>query len=460
MALKGTSRGNATTLVPTLIGEGAESQKKFKAKIKLGTKRVGKWEKKQFKNPARTDGVQFFRWQKSKKLEDQVYRFAKRNRKLSIPKYTDAEYESYFKTALWTRAETEYLFEMCNNFDLRFIVISDRWRPPEGSIKETRTVEELKDRYYTIQRGLLPLRKVSEEDSSQSILLKHPYDPLREAERKRQEEESTNRTEEELAEEIEITGEIARIDATFKKHAEDALKYLRLIKKQQKYFANLRAERMAYQAAKDYDEKTKYSKRSSSNATATSSSAMDVDAPAAGSTTLATPFSAANSAGSASAATSMPPPSSSSPAPSLSTLSASGANLSSLSGAQKLSRRHPAAYSRTHSKAYTASLVPQLNQPKYTALYMKVMPELGIDAVPKGSFVIVSAVTELRCDLLLLHEMQRLVAEKSYELEVLKRVHKDLQERVKNAPSSSASSSAGNATSAPVTRSNAMAVDN
>lgn len=385
-------------MVPTLIEDSAEGQKKFKAKIKLGTKRVGKWERKPFKNPARKDGVQFLHWGKAKQLEE-TYKYAKRNRKLSIPKYNDAEYDAYFKTELWSKEETDYLFEMCNILDLRFVVICDRWEPPAGSKRTSRSVEELKDRYYSIQRGLLPLRKVSDEDMTQNPLLKHVYDPLREAERKRQEDESTHRTEEDLAVEGEITSECGRIDATFKRHAEDALKYLRLVKKQQKYFNNLKLERLSYQAAKEHDERAK-AKRAG---IATPTSAMDVD----GSTTSVAAVPAP------SAVPAIAPP-----------LTASG-NL-------KLSRRHPAAYSRTHSKAYTQTLIPQLNQPKYNALFAKAMPELSIESVPKGSFVMVSAVTELRCDLVLLHEMQRITAEKSYELEVLRKLHKSLQERLKS----------------------------
>lgn len=420
MALRGTSRGNGASLVPTLVEDSAEGQKKFKAKIKLRTKRVGKWEKKPFKNPGRKDGVMFVHWAKAKQLEE-TYKYAKRNRRLAIPKYNDAEYESYFKTDQWTKEETDYLFEMCNTYDLRFIVICDRWEPPVGSKKVLRTVEELKDRYYMIQRGLLPLRKVADEDMSQNPLLKHVYDPLREAERKRQEDESTHRTEEDLAVESEITSECGRIDATFKRHAEDALKYLRLIKKQQKYFNNLKLERMAYQAAKELDERTK-AKRAG---IATPTSAMDVDTTTGASTA----------------------PTASSTAPAIAApLTASG-NL-------KLSRRHPAAYSRTHAKPYVTPLTPQLNQPKYNALFAKAMPELGIESVPKGSFVMAAAVTELRCDLVLLHEMQRITAEKSYELDVLRRLHKSLQDRLKSSPSIPSASRPSHSSSA-----SAMAVD-
>lgn len=42
---------------------------------------------------------------------------------------------------MWTKEETDQLFELCERFDLRFIVIADRF-------PSSRTVEELKDRYY------------------------------------------------------------------------------------------------------------------------------------------------------------------------------------------------------------------------------------------------------------------------------------------------------------------------
>lgn len=42
----------------------------------------------------------------------------------------------------WSREETDQLFDMCERFDMRFIIIADRFSPP-------RTVEELKQRYYS-----------------------------------------------------------------------------------------------------------------------------------------------------------------------------------------------------------------------------------------------------------------------------------------------------------------------
>lgn len=43
---------------------------------------------------------------------------------------------------MWTKEETSQLFELCEQFDLRFVVIADRFSP-------FRPVEDLKNRYYS-----------------------------------------------------------------------------------------------------------------------------------------------------------------------------------------------------------------------------------------------------------------------------------------------------------------------
>jgi len=51
----------------------------------------------------------------------------------------------------WTKEETDYLWSLCEELDLRWVVISDRY---EWEGKE-RTMEDLKDRYYNGVRKLL-----------------------------------------------------------------------------------------------------------------------------------------------------------------------------------------------------------------------------------------------------------------------------------------------------------------
>lgn len=90
-----------------------------------------------------------------------TYYFDQFNVKLDLPSYTNEEYESFLKgSALtfytnedddWTKEETDYLWSLCADFDLRWIVIADRY---EWEGKE-RTMEDLKDRYYSGVRKLL-----------------------------------------------------------------------------------------------------------------------------------------------------------------------------------------------------------------------------------------------------------------------------------------------------------------
>jgi DNA methyltransferase 1-associated protein 1 len=70
--------------------------------------------------------------------------------------YTDEEYEKYLTDLdlTWTKEETDYLWDLCKQFDLRFIVIHDRYDD-----KYCRSIENLKNRYYTVSRKILEERK-------------------------------------------------------------------------------------------------------------------------------------------------------------------------------------------------------------------------------------------------------------------------------------------------------------
>ncbi|RZR88799.1 hypothetical protein BHM03_00016423, partial [Ensete ventricosum] len=65
---------------------------------------------------------------------------------VDVVKYTDEEYKKHLTDPvvlwMWSKEETDQLFDFCERFDLRFIIIADRFPYP-------RTVEELKNRYYS-----------------------------------------------------------------------------------------------------------------------------------------------------------------------------------------------------------------------------------------------------------------------------------------------------------------------
>lgn len=123
-------------LFPTDTGKGYS-----KNKAKLGMKKVRAWEWIPFNNPARTDGATFYHWRR-KADAGKEYPFARFNKKVPIPTYTHTEYVQHLVTSGWTEAETDHLFDLCKRFDLRFIVIHDRW----DKKFTPRSVEDLKNR--------------------------------------------------------------------------------------------------------------------------------------------------------------------------------------------------------------------------------------------------------------------------------------------------------------------------
>jgi len=61
--------------------------------------------------------------------------------------YTDSEYNQHLSGEDWTRNETDHLMSLAQRFDLRFVVMQDRW---DRDRFNKRSVEDLKERYYHI----------------------------------------------------------------------------------------------------------------------------------------------------------------------------------------------------------------------------------------------------------------------------------------------------------------------
>jgi DNA methyltransferase 1-associated protein 1 len=60
--------------------------------------------------------------------ETGIYPFAKYNVKAQVPKrYTDEQYNRHLKSDDWTREETDYLMDLVEEYDLRWVVIADRY---------------------------------------------------------------------------------------------------------------------------------------------------------------------------------------------------------------------------------------------------------------------------------------------------------------------------------------------
>ncbi|KAI5857123.1 hypothetical protein BZA05DRAFT_387321 [Tricharina praecox] len=195
-----------------LLGENpppvAIVENKFKEKPRWMGK-ANPWVWKGFQNPARGDDLVLHHWErKSDSPGDVVYKFSKFNVKVDVPEYTNGEYE-VLKNDDWTKDETDYLFALCREYDLRFPIIWDRYEWPD----KKRSQEDLKARYYLVCRVLMELRtpmgQMTPEEISTFNLMN--FDKEREVMRKAMAERQFNKTEEEFKEEEMLLAELKRI---------------------------------------------------------------------------------------------------------------------------------------------------------------------------------------------------------------------------------------------------------
>ncbi|EHL00043.1 putative SWR1-complex protein 4 [Glarea lozoyensis 74030] len=229
----------------------------FKKRRFATRKPAAKWDARPFKNSARQDGLILRHWRRKddkpaaptvdgegeeKKVEEiEDSTFAKYNVQVNIPDYTDEEYNLRLQNQEWTKHETDYLFSLCREYDLRFPVIWDRYeyeppipQPSEGDAAEnagalivppkTRTVEDMKARYYSVAATVMALRKPpikmnSAEFNLHEVMLN--FNPAQETARKKFAETAFHRTKDEAAEEQSLLLELKRIMARADKLGEE-----------------------------------------------------------------------------------------------------------------------------------------------------------------------------------------------------------------------------------------------
>ncbi|XP_011495755.1 PREDICTED: DNA methyltransferase 1-associated protein 1 [Ceratosolen solmsi marchali] len=182
-------------LFPTDTGKGYKQMK-----ANLGMKKVRSWKWTPFTNPARTDDAIFHHWRRVVDAGKE-YPFAKFNKKIPIPAYTNTEYVQHLVTSGWTRAETDHLFDLCKRFDLRFIIVHDRW---DHKKYPTRTVEDLKNRYYQVCTTLSKAKSQHEKT--------YIFDFEHERRRKEQLKKLFERTPEQIEEEQVLLCELRKIE--------------------------------------------------------------------------------------------------------------------------------------------------------------------------------------------------------------------------------------------------------
>uniref|UniRef100_A0A0D9WJ77 Myb-like domain-containing protein n=1 Tax=Leersia perrieri TaxID=77586 RepID=A0A0D9WJ77_9ORYZ len=177
------------------------------------------WQWLPFTSSARADSLQLYHWVRVVNGAPPTgdYHFAKYNKKADVLKYNDEEYEKYLTDPAWSREETDQLFELCERFDLRFVVIADRF-PTD------RSVEDLKSRYYSVTRALLIARARSFDEVAGNPLVKETFNAAHETERKRALSALLSQTKQQERKDAEILAEAKRImeSRAASKHTEEA----------------------------------------------------------------------------------------------------------------------------------------------------------------------------------------------------------------------------------------------
>uniref|UniRef100_A0A3P9A643 DNA methyltransferase 1-associated protein 1 n=2 Tax=Esox lucius TaxID=8010 RepID=A0A3P9A643_ESOLU len=205
-------------------------------KAKLGCKRVRPWKWMPFTNPARRDGTVFHHWRRLAE-EGKDYPFARFNKVVQVPVYSEQEYQMYLHDDGWTKAETDHLFDLCKRFDLRFIVVHDRY---DHQQYRKRSVEDLKERYYSICGKLTKDRAASGAEPKIYI-----FDAGHERRRKEQLERLFNRTPDQVAEEEYLMQELRKIESRKKEREKKAQDLQKLITAADTNTEMRRAERKA-----------------------------------------------------------------------------------------------------------------------------------------------------------------------------------------------------------------------
>ncbi|CAG9311357.1 unnamed protein product [Blepharisma stoltei] len=179
-----------------------------------------KWIYAPFKNSAREDDLQLCHWKKSTDKEED-YAFSKFNKKIELIDFTDEEYDSLNDKSGWSKEETLYLWSLCREYDLRFIIIQDRY---DVSRFCDRTVEDIKERYYYISKAILQKREIEDHP-----IIGLPYNANYERKRKALLEKYFLRTKEQDDEEKALCEEARKLDIRIKKEEKEMKNYEKLM---------------------------------------------------------------------------------------------------------------------------------------------------------------------------------------------------------------------------------------
>jgi len=195
-------------------------------RAKLGMRRVRPWKWMPFSNPARKDNLVLHHWRRNQD-EGKDYPFARFNKCVEVPTYTELEYQHHLATPGWTRQETDHLMDLAQRFDTRFIVMHDRW---DRNNYNDRSVEDLKERYYNIVEKLERVHGgatgSSDKDKDKKQFL---FDADHERRRKEQLRRLYSRTPQQVEEEEMLKAELRKIEARKKEREKKTADLQKLI---------------------------------------------------------------------------------------------------------------------------------------------------------------------------------------------------------------------------------------
>lgn len=192
---------DAPPLLPTDTASGSGYKQ---TKARLGMKKVRKWEWAPFTNPGRKDNAAFHHWRRVAD-EPKPYPFAQFNKQLTIPTFTANEFNAHLRTSAqkWSKPQTDHLFELAQRFDLRFIIMADRW---DKSAFGAKTVDDLKERYYEVVAILNRVRGIGDKKA-------FVFDSEHERRRKDQLRKLFERTQKQVEEEQLLLSELKKIES-------------------------------------------------------------------------------------------------------------------------------------------------------------------------------------------------------------------------------------------------------
>ena len=166
-------------------------------RVSIKGQKKSNWVWAKFTNPARTDSLKLEHWQRKEDV-NKDYDSAKMNTTVEIVEFTKDEYDKLIKPndRNWNYEQTMYLWDLIKQYELRFIVIMDRFDEEKYG---QRTIESLKDRYYSVARIILEHRRLYDHP-----IIKSGYNYEQEIKRRTYLEKTMNKSFAELKEESHI----------------------------------------------------------------------------------------------------------------------------------------------------------------------------------------------------------------------------------------------------------------